>query len=215
MLKLVDVSFAFGKNQLLHHLDLQLLPGEAVWLQGPNASGKTTLLNIIATIIPRFIHGNFSGQVFWQDTNLHELNFPQIATVLGFLRQHPQQQLFFPKVEQELAFGPENLRKPAEEILATMEEVCNQLQINSLLQVETAKLSFGQKKLVALAANLMLKAPILLLDEPAVGISTNNLHLIKQVLLKEKERGKILVIADHLPVWYDLADRILPMSELR
>jgi ABC-type branched-subunit amino acid transport system ATPase component len=61
----------------------------------------------------------------------------------------------------------------------------------------------------------MLKAPILLLDEPAVGISTNNLHLIKQVLLKEKERGKILVIADHLPVWYDLADRILPMSELR
>jgi energy-coupling factor transporter ATP-binding protein EcfA2 len=215
MLKLVNVSFAFKENKLLEQLNLEFNPGEVVWLKGPSASGKTTLLNIIATIIPRFIKGNFEGQVSWQGTNLNTLQFPQIATILSFLRQHPQQQLFFPKVEQELAFGPENLQKPPAEILQTMQNIGEELHITNLLQAATAQLSFGQKKMVAWAANLMLDAPILLLDEPAAGISQDNLQLIERKLVKEKEAGKIIIMADHQKVWQNLADRTISMSELR
>jgi len=215
MLKLVDISFAFGENKLLEQVNLGFVPGEVIWITGPSASGKTTLLNIIATIIPKFIKGDFLGQVSWQGTDLNELKFPQMATILSFLRQQPQQQLFFPTVEQELAFGPENLQKPAAKISEKIGEVCKEMQISKLRQAETAKLSFGQKKMVALASNLMLDAPLLLLDEPAAGISENNLELIRKVIKKLKNEGKIIIIADHQEVWQDLADRIIAMSELR
>ncbi|MDY6915612.1 MAG: ATP-binding cassette domain-containing protein, partial [Candidatus Cloacimonadota bacterium] len=108
---------------------LSVNPSEIIFLKGDSGSGKTTFLNIIATIIPRFIHGELQGKVLYQKTDLQKIDFPEIAKYIGFLRQHPQQQLFFPNVEQELAFGPENLCIPPKEILNKIDAVCSDLGI--------------------------------------------------------------------------------------
>lgn len=131
-------------------------------LIGPNGCGKTTLLHILmGLILPD------SGEVRFEGTALKtEADFFKLRSQVGFLFQNADDQLFCPTVIEDVAFGPLNLGKTAEEAQAISQTTLDRLGISDFGPRLTHKLSGGEKKLVSLATVLAMEPRVLVLDEP-------------------------------------------------
>ena len=120
-------------------------------------------------------------------------------------------QLSFPQVDQELAFGPENLKIPAHEISKIIEDVSELLGIEELLKSDIAALSYGQKKLTAISSIFTLSPEIILLDEPADGLSEQSIQNVIKCALHYKN-DKLVIITSTTHVFDNIADRIINLS---
>ena len=120
-----DLSFQYeeGAAKILRHLDLSVAKGEIVGIVGLSGIGKSTLCFCLSGIIPHVYGGIMEGEVLLNGQSSRELSLPTIATTLGLVFQNPDHQLFAFNVEDELAFGPENLCVPRAEIARRIEEV--------------------------------------------------------------------------------------------
>ncbi|MFC1898175.1 ABC transporter ATP-binding protein [Candidatus Cloacimonadota bacterium] len=215
MLQISDLSFRYesAKKWLFRKFSFSADAGSIIAIHGPSGSGKTTLFNIICGVIPKMIKGEFSGEVKYNNQLISELTLPQTAPHISLLMQEPDNQLFFPTVEQELAFGPENLNVQPDEIQTRIDNVLNDLGIEKLRFEETNTLSYGQKKLVTFASLLTLSPQVFLLDELSAGLSEMHLAKVHQVLKSLKEDGKIIFIADHNPAILQLAEKQIILSD--
>ena len=126
---------------LLTNVNVYVRRGECVMLRGPSGVGKSTLCHILAGIIPRSISGQVSGEVFFFGENLRFLSLARVAETVGVLFQNPDSQLFFPTVEDELAFGPENLCLPRPEMDKRINEALAMVHMEEYRLVETETLS--------------------------------------------------------------------------
>jgi energy-coupling factor transport system ATP-binding protein len=216
MLKLNNISFRYKDQNhwLLHDFSFQAKKGNIVAVQGISGSGKTTLLNILCGVIPQVFKGDFSGIVSINNIDLAELSLPRIAPFASLLMQEPENQLFFPTVEQELAFGPENLNLKPKEIKDKIQEALNIFEIEKLRHKETSSLSFGQKKLVTFASILTLSPQIFLLDEPTAGLAEDKAKTLKDLIRSLANKGKIIFVADHNTNFTDIANHAIDMDEL-
>lgn len=216
MLKLNNISFRYKDQDhwLLRDFSFQTNKGDIVTVQGTSGSGKTTFLNIICGVIPRIFKGDFSGIVSINNNDLTELSLPQIAPFASLLMQEPENQLFFPTVEQELAFGPENLNLKPEEIKSRIQEALEILEIEDIHHQETFSLSFGQKKLVTFASILTLSPQIFLLDEPTAGLAEDKAKTLKDLIRLLANKGKIIFVADNNTNFTDIANHTIDMDEL-
>jgi energy-coupling factor transport system ATP-binding protein len=217
ILSLRNISFRYSSQGkwLLQNFKLACQQGEITLLKGTSGSGKTTLLYLLCGIIPKMIGGELHGKILFEENSIEERSLPQIAPDISIMMQMPDVQLFFPTVEMELAFAPENLQLPRTEIRARIEKVVSQLEISHLLQQDTATLSFGQKKMVTFGALLTLSPQIFLLDEPTAGLSDYNCNLLKSVLQELKNTGKTIIIAEHSPILDDLADKMVELQHVQ
>ena len=188
--------------------------GDIVAVKGSSGSGKTTLLNILCSVIPKVIKGEFSGQISVNNKNLENLSLPQIAPKISLLMQEPEYQLFFPTVEQELAFAPENLKIHPQQIHQKISQALAKLNIKSLRYLQTASLSYGQKKLVTFASILCLSPDVFLLDEPFAGISKEMIQIIKNIIQELAQSGKIIFIVDHSEIFLKSANKTIDMDRL-
>ncbi|OPX29544.1 MAG: hypothetical protein B1H06_01355 [Candidatus Cloacimonas sp. 4484_143] len=214
MLQVKDLSFRYNSETdwLFQDFYLETDKGKIIAINGDSGSGKTTLLNIICGVIPKMIKGNFSGKITFNKTDLSTLTLPQTAPLLSLLMQEPDNQLFFPTVEQELAFGPENLQIEPEEIQERIDKILKVLQIEKLRNKETHNLSFGQKKLVIFASILTLDPQVFLLDELSAGLSNDYITNIKKILRNLAAKGKIIFLTDHAGDFADIADTVIKLS---
>lgn len=214
MLELRNLTFGYEEEQhLFTDINLQAQKGEVVILRGASGSGKTTLLKIISNVIPNLVHGYLTGDVELAGSGTSELSLPELSPKISLMMQEPENQLFFPNVEAELAFGPENLCIPAPEIENRITDTLQLLEITHLRFQETATLSFGQKKLVALASLITLSPQVFLLDEPAAGLSNEYVSVLKKAIMKLAKAGKIFLIANHLPIMDELADKVIELGK--
>jgi energy-coupling factor transport system ATP-binding protein len=212
MLLLNDICFNFPDSpKLFNHFSFQAEPGNRVLIKGASGSGKTTLLNIICGVIPKVIKGNYSGTVKLNDLDINSLSLPQVSPHVSLLMQDPDLQMFFPTVEQEVAFGPENLKVKTAEIRNRISDALQMLGIEHLRYKETASLSFGEKKLVALASLLALDPEVFLLDEPAAGISSNQINNLKKVIDFLAGKDKLIFIAEHQGEFLELPDKTIEL----
>jgi len=211
MLKIENLTFRYNSDSplLLKGLDLEVKEGEVIHINGVSGSGKTTLLNLLCGVIPKLIQGDLSGRILIKGIDLNELSLPQTAPYISMLMQDPEVQLFFPTVEQELAFGPENLKVSPLEISVRISRALKILEIGHLRKRETASLSFGEKKLVALAALLTLDPKILLLDELTAGISTQQIPILQKLIKTLADSGKIIFLAEHHQELLDKVDHTI------
>jgi energy-coupling factor transport system ATP-binding protein len=216
MLKLNNISFHYKDQDhwLLRDFSFKANKGDIVAVQGSSGSGKTTLLNILCGVIPKVFKGNFSGIVSINNIDLAELSLPRIAPFASLLMQEPENQLFFPTVEQELAFGPENLNLKPKKIKDRIQEALDILEIEDLRHQETSSLSFGQKKLVTFASILTLSPRIFLLDEPTAGLAEDKAKTLKNLIRFLANKGKIIFVADHNTNFTDIATHTIDMDEL-
>ncbi len=211
-LEAVGLSFTYKDTPLFSNVNITVAEGECVALTGPSGCGKSTLCYILSGIIPRSIDGNISGTVRLFGDELSDLSLEETVKRVGIVFQNPDSQLFSPTVEDEIAFGPENLCLPREEIGKRITAALSCVGMQEYRYANPAQLSGGQKQLVALAASLALEPHALIFDEALSQLDTDSTVLVKQAAKTQKEQGKAVLLVEHDPDNLDIADRIYTFS---
>ncbi len=209
----LSFSHAGSDKMLFKGINLDIRKGEALLLRGPNGSGKTSLCYCLCGIIPLLKTGRLEGEVWINGISTREIKVPDLSRHIGIVLQNTNAQLFLPTVEDEIAFGPENFALPREEIARRVNSCLELLAIENLRLMHPEDLSGGEKQLVALASVLSLDPGIIILDEAVSCLDAEAKSLVKDLLLKLKNEGKTLILADHGSHFLDIADSIKFLDE--
>jgi energy-coupling factor transport system ATP-binding protein len=198
-------------------VSLEIARGEFVLVIGPSGSGKSTFLRCINGLVPHFSGGRLSGRVVVHhlDTRAHAP--AALAAHAGFVFQEPEAQFVTERVEDELAFGMENLGVPPLTMRKRVEEVLDLLGIAALRDRTVASLSGGEQQRVAIAAALALQPPILLLDEPTSQLDPLAAEEVLAALDRlNDDLGLTVVLSEHrLERVIQHADRVVSLSSAR
>ncbi|MBQ1343176.1 MAG: ABC transporter ATP-binding protein [Firmicutes bacterium] len=208
-----SLSFAYDETPLFSGVSFALAEGEWVSVTGPSGSGKSTLCLLLSGVIPRSLElGKRSGKVLLFGEDIAGLSLAKVASQLGLMLQEPDSQLFSPLVEDEIAFGPENLCLPRDEIGERIERALRLTGMNAKRMADTDALSGGQKQLIALAAVLAMEPRVLILDEAFAMLDEAAEEQMLQVLRCLKAQGTAILTVEHEPRRLAAADRILRLD---
>ncbi|WP_288229917.1 ABC transporter ATP-binding protein [uncultured Desulfovibrio sp.] len=179
---LEHVDFAYARDgkprTVLRDVNFALFPAQKVGLYGPNGSGKTTFFRCITGLArPQRGMVRFHGQILSR-----EKDFRELRCKVGFVLQHAEDQLFFPTVLEDVAFGPLNLGLTPGEARQRALETLEDLGLAGFEQRLTHRLSGGEKKLISLATVLAMRPEALLLDEPTNGLDNDARQRIIDIL---------------------------------
>ena len=208
-LKLTDVSYVYPDGiRALEKIDLTIGQGERVALVGPNGAGKSTLLRIMAAL-------NFptGGTVEIIGERVTKRDAERLRRQIGFLFQDPDDQIFMPTVWDDVAFGPINMQLNPDEVGKRVKDAMSFAGIDGYEQRVPHHLSFGEKKRVAIAGVLAMKAPILLLDEPTANLDPQGRRDLIKIL--QSLPGTILLATHDLSVASELADRVVVLKKTK
>jgi energy-coupling factor transporter ATP-binding protein EcfA2 len=210
-----DVGFAYegSVDSALEGVDVSIAKGEFVTILGANGAGKTTLAMLTNGLIPHYIKGTLSGRVEVFGNDISKFRVAQISTVVGMVFQEPESQLFCMNVEEEVAFGPENLGVPRAEIEERVNWALGLVGMAGYNERSPSSLSGGQKQRVAIAAALSMKPHMIVLDEPAYALDPVGRVELYQVLdeLKRKQNVTILLMERDAEDVAAFSDRIILM----
>ncbi|NLM51583.1 MAG: ABC transporter ATP-binding protein [Firmicutes bacterium] len=212
-----NLSFQYEKNtrKILDNLELTVAAGEIVAIVGLSGIGKSTLCYCLSGIIPHVYGGIMTGHVYLNGRDTRDLTLPQIATTLGIVFQNPDNQLFSFTVEDEVAFGPENLCLPPEEIECRVTDALEKVGMLKFRHANPQQLSGGQRQLIALASVLSLQPEILIFDEAMSQIDRRGKKMILEMMLKLKAEGRTIVMIEHDLENLFVADRVLVLKDGR
>jgi energy-coupling factor transport system ATP-binding protein len=161
------LTFAYAPGApVLDGVSLELAEGEHVALLGPSGSGKSTLLRALAGLVPHFHGGVFSGRVVVAGLDTRETHPSQLVGAVASVFQDPEDQVVMSRVENEVAFGLENLGVEPGEIWPRVTEALELVGAGHLAGRPAADLSGGELQRICLASALALRPRLLLLDEP-------------------------------------------------
>lgn len=218
-LRLKDVRFRYPGMSAwaLDIPSLEIQQGEFVTVLGPNGAGKTSLSLIANGLIPKSVKGEFEGTVEVFGSGASDRTVAQLSTLVGVVFQEPESQLFCMSVEEEVAFGPENLAVPREEIAERVEWALDLVGLKGLNDRSPFTLSGGQKQRLAIAAALSMKPSMLVLDEPAYALDPVGRVELYAILsgLKARHRMTVVVMERDAEDLVEFTDRFVLMSEGR
>ena len=198
-LHLDDVRFRYkGSTQwALDRVSLEVEKGEFVTLLGANGSGKSTICMLANGLVPHAMHGELEGHVEVFDSDVRTHSIAEFTTKVGIVFQEPESQLFCMSVEEEVAFGPENLAIPRDEIQDRVQWALELVGMSGYNDRSPFSLSGGQKQRVAIAAALSMRPEMLVLDEPAYALDPVGRVELYSVLKNLKERyGMTVLLAE-------------------
>jgi energy-coupling factor transport system ATP-binding protein len=209
------LSFKYKNSDenILNKVSLVVESGEAVAITGKSGSGKSTLCSCICGLIPRLYNGDITGDIFIYGRNIKDINISELVTKVGIIFQNPATQLFSPTIEDELAFGPENLCVDRVEIGRRIDNILRIIKMEEYRFDNPNNLSGGQQQLVAIASVLMLNPEIIICDEIMTWIDEDGKKIINDILYKLKQEGKTLIIVDHESNNMNIIDRIIHIGE--
>ena len=194
-----NLSFRYRTRPELaiENVSFELKQGELLLIAGSSGCGKTTVARCINGLIPRSYRGERTGKVFLYGKEVTEMKIPEMAQIVGTLLQDPERQIVASNVYNEIAFGPENLGLPRDEIVERVEQVMKRLNIEYLRERETFNLSGGEKQKVALAGLLSMNPSILLLDEPLSSLDPASAHEALDIFRSLADEGKTIILVEH------------------
>ncbi len=194
-----NLSFRYRTRPELaiENISFELKPGELLLIAGSSGCGKTTLARCINGLIPRSYRGERTGSVLLHGKEVTEMQIPEMAQIVGTLLQDPERQIVASNVYNEIAFGPENLGVPRDEIIERVELAMKRLKIEYLRDRETFNLSGGEKQKLALAGLLSMNPSILLLDEPLASLDPASAHEALEVFRSLADEGKTVILVEH------------------
>jgi energy-coupling factor transporter ATPase len=216
MIELERVSFTYRTGEgdavpALHDLTLRIEPGQLVAIIGHNGSGKSTLVKLlIAVLYPT------EGEIRIDAIPVREENQWEIRERVAVVFQDPDDQLIMNRVADDVAFGPENLGLPREEIGERVEFALRALGLQEIGGQLIEDLSPGQKQRVAIAGALAMRPHFLILDEPTSLLPTPvALRLISTVEDLNRREGMGVLHVTHSMSEAALFDRIIVLDEGR
>ena len=198
------------KVTALDGIDMQIRPGEFVAVIGANGSGKSTLArHFNALLLP----AEGTVTVHGLDT-LDENNLWQIRQDTGMVFQNPDNQIVAAIVEEDVAFGPENIGVPTEELKKRVEEALRAVDMLDYREHAPHLLSGGQKQRIAIAGTLALGSHCIVLDEPTAMLDPKGRKEILGTMRKlNKEQHITVVYITHFMTEAMQADRVIVMGE--
>ena len=196
----------------LQNVSLTLRHGEFAVLCGPSGSGKSTLLRLLKPQLRP--HGERSGALLWQGEPTDTLPLRAASADIGFVSQDPQSQLVSDKVLHELAFGAESLGLAQEEIARRVAETATYFGIGDWLHRDITSLSGGQQQLLVLAAVMLTRPKLLLLDEPTARLDPHTAETFLQWLqtIRRDFGTAILLCEQRLEAVLPQADRVFVLQ---
>ena len=209
-----NVSFSYDEenpaaSKAVDGVSMEIEAGEFVAVIGHNGCGKSTLAKQLnAMLLPD------SGRVVvdGDDTAEDEKTF-DIREKVGLVLQNPDNQLVASIVEEDVAFGPENLGVPPEEIRQRVDEALKAVDMYDYREHAPYKLSGGQKQRVAIAGILAIRPQCIVLDEPTAMLDPSGREEVISTLLKlNREREMTVVLITHYMDEAVLADRVVVMD---
>jgi energy-coupling factor transport system ATP-binding protein len=207
----VGVTYPEASFPVLRDIDLTLPEGELCLVLGRTGAGKSTLLGTINGLVPHFTGGTLSGRVLvdGRDTRTHPPR--ELADVVGVVGQDPLAGFVTDTVEEELAYGMEQLALPADVMRKRVEETLDLVGLADLRSRPLRDLSGGQQQRAAIGAVLTCHPRILVLDEPTSALDpTAAEEVLAAITRLVHDLGVTVVMAEHrLERVLQYADRVL------
>jgi cobalt transport protein ATP-binding subunit len=195
-------------TRALHDVDLEIRRGEFVGILGQNGSGKTTLVKHFNALLKPT-----EGTVIVAGLDTRKASIAEMALAVGYIFQNPDAQIFKMKVEEELAFGPQNVGLSEGEVGRRIKEAAEDLEISHLMDKNPFFLSKGEKQRVAVAAVMAMHPDILVLDEPTTGQDFKRAKEIMDLAVRMHDEGQTVVVITHdMNLAAEYCDRVVIME---
>ena len=210
IIRVSDVSFTYdGETLALSGASVRIARGEFVCVLGGNGSGKSTLAkHLNALLVP----DKGRVEVCSMDTSARQHTYA-IRQSAGMVFQNPDDQLVASLVEDDVAFGPENLGVPTDELRQRVTQRLEDVGLSGFEKHETHALSGGQKQRVAIAGALAMNPEILILDEASAMLDPRGRKGLMRVVRSLNNQGMTVVMITHFMEEAALADRVIVLDE--
>ena len=217
MIHVHDLTVSYDDQAVLQAVSFDVQPGECLVVTGPSGCGKSTLARVLTGLIPQVIPAEISGtvQVAGLDVSAHTP--AEISASVGTVFQDPSTHLFHLRVADEVAFGPQNLDLPPEEVQSRTLWAMEALGLMDLADRKPSDLSGGQKQRLAIASALAMRPQVLVLDEPTASLDVPGTQSVVAALEELRRKfGLTIVLMEHrLAEVRNLADKVLVLDQGR
>lgn len=208
VIELRDIGFRYDEHQVLAGVDLTLDEGELVLVSGRTGVGKSTLLGIVTGLVPRFTGGVLTGDVLLDGLSIVDQPPRERAHLVGYVGQDPLAGFVADTVEEELAYGMEQLGTAPETMRRRVEETLDLLGIADLRARDLRTLSGGQQQRVAIGAVLTTHPRVLVLDEPTSALDpTAAEDVLATITRLVHDLGLTVILAEHR------LERVVPFAD--
>ncbi len=198
-----------GDFTALRDINLKVEKGEFLGIIGQNGAGKSTLVKGITGLIKPT-----KGEIMVLGDNTKEVGIAEMSVKVGMVLQNPDNQLFAQTVEDEVAFGPENLELPEEEIESRVQKALEYVGLEDIRDVFPPSLSKGDRAKVIIASVLAMEPEIIIFDEPTTGQDFRGCHQIVNVARELNEAGHtIIMITHHMALVAEYCSRVLVLCQ--
>ncbi len=187
----LEFSYPDG-TRALNGVSLSIPEGDYLGFIGRNGSGKTTLVKMFNGLLRPS-----SGEVLLDGKETSKRSVAELAKMVGYNFQNPDDQIFARTVREELEFAPKNLDLPAEEIVKSVESVARDLELLPFLDTNPFSLSQGLRRRVAFGSTLTLNPKVLVVDEPTTGQDYARAKVVMELCKKLNEEGRTIIIVSH------------------
>lgn len=198
VLRLENVTFAYEGSAApaLSCVSLSFSEGDFAGIIGPVGSGKSTLLYACNGLIPKEMHGKYSGKALLLGKDVSRMGFPEISGLCSIVFQDPDDQIFSPAVLEEVAFGLLNAGMPRNEALKRAKGAIAKVGLAGFEARDPSELSNGQRQKVAIACALAAESRIILLDEPVSSLDYRSCREIYSILSGLAAEGRAIIITE-------------------
>ncbi len=216
MIDIQNLSYTYPNmsEPTLSGIDLHIDDGEFVLLLGASGSGKSTLIQCLNGLVPKVAGGNLEGVIVVNGKDVRDYKVHQLASDVVIIFQNPDTQLFSLTVGKDVAFGPENLGMPKEEIVRRVDLAMRIVGMEDMRDRFIFTLSGGEKQRVAIAGTLAMEPRVMVLDEPTSDLDPVGtgevLSLVKR--LNQEKDMTIILIEHKIDEVVHLADRVVVMD---
>lgn len=213
----LSIQYPYTDKPTLSQLSFTMVQGEALLIVGASGCGKSSLALAIAGLFPRAIEADQSGTIHLNGTDIGKFAPGETCQQVGLVFQDPEAQFCMLTVEDEIAFGLENIGLPRDSISVRIEEALEMVGLTKYRNAQIHRLSGGMKQRVALACVLALHPSLLILDEPTANLdpaATDDFFQLLEQLMVTKQHT-IILIEHKLEKAATLVDRVMVIDEGR
>lgn len=211
LIEVRDLSYDYPAAAMsaLHHVTLDILSGEWLAVLGINGSGKTTLL--------KHLNGLFrpqQGTVRVAGRETGSCRVGELARVVSYLPQNPDQLIFTATVRDEVAYGPRQLGLQGRPLEERIDDTLARLGLSTIADHPPAVLGYGLRRQVALASVLAMAAPVLALDEPTAGLDRGTATwLLDTVAVRHAQGATVVMVTHDLQLVVQYAQRVIILQQ--